>query len=156
MRRMRVSFLPIVLASCGGRKEAELLASLAGSWSGTVTTDTAAVPATAEFAWDDKDELLTGLVTLQEPAPEPLRTYAVRRWDVISGEAWLDLTDVTDGTRALQLDEGVVDREYSGSAVVRYPCGESAPCGYTGAFRLAPVAGGTGPPLTFPQDTSRP
>ena len=142
------------LAGCGGGGDDDVLASLAGTWNGSITVSGTAIPATAELTWSN--DLLTGEVVVQDPPPEVPHTYAVRRWDVIRGEAWLDLTDVLDGTRALELDAGTADGlQYAGDAVVRYPCGQTAPCGYTGTFTFAAVPGDTAPPAATPRDTSR-
>src|SRR5688500_14413032 len=119
MRRALV--VPVCLvAACGGDDDA-LLASLTGAWSGSFVTDVGTFPVAAEFAWDDAGEVLTGEVTVEEVPTAP-NAYAVRRWQTVKDVAYLELTDVADGTRGLDVS-GTVATTFSGDTTLRYPCG---------------------------------
>ena len=135
MRRMW--WVPLSLAGCAGDEDA-LLGSLAGSWSGAFDTDAGAFPVTAEFDWDKAKAILTGEVDVEE-APGAPQVYAVRRWSTIKDVAYLELTDVTDGTRGLDVS-GSVDKTFSGETTLRYTCGADT-CGWQGTFDLTPTAG---------------
>jgi hypothetical protein len=140
-----------LLAACS-HKEDKVLSELDGWWAGQASPDTGPYGATAHFDWDG--ELLTGEVVVTEP--DATHTYAVRRWDVFDGDTIdLNLTDLTDGTRGLQLT-GSVKGSYSGKATVRYPCPEGT-CGWEGPFDLAaaaPTTGGSGATPTSPTGTT--
>jgi hypothetical protein len=146
----RVSALTCLLAACGG-DDADLLASLDGAWAGTFATDAGDFPATAEFAWDDEAELLTGEIAVEE-APATPHTYAVRRWETVKDTAYLELTDVTDGTRGLDVS-GLVEGSFAGDTTLRYPC-DGITCGWQGTFDLQPsTAAPSTPTATTPPAT---
>lgn len=143
----RIGPFLLVLAACGGSDD-RLFAGLTGSWAGSFSTDAGAFPVTATFDWDEGDELLTGTVLVEETPGAP-NAYAVRRWSAIDDVAYLELTDVADGTRGLDVN-GAVDGTFSGDATLRYPCGAET-CGWVGTFELQSVAepldtGTTAPP----------
>jgi hypothetical protein len=138
-----------IASGCGGSDD-KVVAELAGGWSGSVETANGPVPVVGALAFDEDAGLLTGTFELADPGQS--HTYAVRRWDVSRGVVYLDLTDVTQATRGLDLD-GEVAADFSGAATVSYPC-ETGTCGYEGDFLLTRGE----PPLTVstptPGDTS--
>lgn len=100
---------------------------LAGAWDGAVNVDGAAWPLSADLA--ETDGVLTGTVTVDEP--DALHVYAVRR----ATGADLDLTDVADPTRGLELDGDTDGAAYTGDAEVRFAC-DAGTCGWAGTFSL--------------------
>lgn len=105
------------------------LAVLAGAWDGETDAGWAM---SAEFAYDEPSGLLTGQVTIEEA--DETHAYAVRR---SRGGASLhvDLTEVVDPTRGLELDGALLGAQFVGDAEVRTPCAEGT-CGWVGAFTL--------------------
>lgn len=125
------------LAGCGG--DDELLQQLDGTWIGTVTVDPAPIGLAADFAWVD---FLEGELVVDDPgAPH---TYAIRRSEALKDEVFLELTDVADATRGLDLDGTVDGASFTGTLSMTYPC-DGQTCGYEGPFSLARGAGATTP-----------
>lgn len=128
--------LALALAGgCGGGDE--LLASLDGAWSGSVTVQPAPIGMAADFAWGD---FLSGEVVVSDPGLP--HTYAIRRAVELKGEVFLELTDLGDATRGLDLDGTVEGDTFSGALSMTYPC-DGGTCGYEGPFTLTRAAPAT-------------
>ncbi|MEQ1566387.1 MAG: hypothetical protein ABMA64_12170, partial [Myxococcota bacterium] len=137
--------------AAGCADDAKYLEKLDGTWAGTVTVIGGPFEIHGGFDFDDETEILLGEVTVGET--EGSHTYAVRRWEVIKDVTYLEMTDLLDGTRGLDLNVTVAG-ELSGDATVRYPC-QGGPCGWEGTVTMqsALPTGGTGATPTPPTET---
>ncbi|MEQ1500936.1 MAG: hypothetical protein ABMB14_01835 [Myxococcota bacterium] len=127
--------MPLV-AACSASEDDTLLAALDGTWSGGVVVGSGGpYKVDGTFAWDGT--LLTGELVIDETSGTPpvadTHTYAVRRWTTDT-EVHLDMTDVLDGTRGLDVD-AVVGNKLEGEATVRYSC-DAGTCGYEGEISM--------------------
>lgn len=130
---------------CGSSKAME---DFAGGWNGTIVGPGVNVTIGGEATWDAEGKILSGQFLVADPAPDVPHTYAIRRSEVTSGTLILELTDVLDGTRGLNMSGELEGDAFNGEATVRYPgdvtiC-PSGTCGYMGVLALTR---GTPPPL---------
>lgn len=142
----------LAAAACGGGGDD--VGKLDGGWTGTIDASGATYTASGSFTYDKEADLLSGELTVSDA--DPPHTYAIRRSEEISGVLYLELTDITDGTRGLDLD-GELKKDFNGTATLRYPCPEGT-CGYEGPFSLvrAGTTTGTGPSDTGPGGSGTP
>jgi hypothetical protein len=138
--RLRLPWF-LALAACGS--DDKLLAELDGAYSGTFSTEGVELALTADFDWRKGEELLFGEVGLTLPAEEP-SVWAVRRWQVVGDEVFLELTDTAEASRGMNL-EGIPGETFSGEAGVSFACPEGT-CGFYGPFSLSRSA--APPPAT--------
>lgn len=145
----RVAWLLLAASAVGCKNEDEVLAKLAGGWSGTIQSTNGPLALTGSCDFEKDSGLLTGTFTIADPGTP--HAYAVRRWTVTKDTVYLDLTDAVDPTRGLDLD-GTVDGGFSGQGRVAWTCPEGT-CGYEGDFSLQRAEGIGSVPST-PSDTA--